>query len=195
MPRRSASPTPSSVSSSSSYSLTTASLSASSSSHKSLLSSLPAIPDLRFEQSYLATIRSFLHETDKEEALQQKLHEQEVKNGPDYAKPRKVQKTRGEGETELWLGALRVEWVPLLYVTVRDQVFSPLIQGVTWGLGTLLLGKFSAFVRDGLQSSRQYRNWQRSQANGSGASQPGRQRGGSKSLLEALGLTDIRRQS
>ncbi|SPO34912.1 uncharacterized protein PSFLO_00383 [Pseudozyma flocculosa] len=160
MPRRSSSLTSSATS--------VASSSASSDgrdSYKSPLSALPAVPDLRFEQSYISTIRGFLHETDKEQAQQEKSEELdekrssgqrddaegEVEVGDESSsaapqKPHHLQRTRAsDGEREIWIGALRVEWVPLLYVTIRDQVLSPLVQGAVWGIGSILLGKFSAF--------------------------------------------------
>lgn len=87
--------------------------SSSSSSDDALISKLPTLPDLRFEQSYLATIRNFLHE----EQPSSSNHHDESEKQPSSADAEedhhhKVELTHGkaEGDHELWLGNLRVEW-------------------------------------------------------------------------------------
>ncbi|KAJ9477053.1 hypothetical protein PHBOTO_000721 [Pseudozyma hubeiensis] len=148
--------------------------SSSSSSEDALTSKLPTLPDLRFEQSYLATIRNFLHE---EQPSSSNHHDESEKqpsthdSGEDHH--HKVELTHGKagGDHELWLGNLRVEWFPILYVTVRDQLLSPLVQGAVWGLGGLLLTQF-----------RQYLSASKASRSAKGA------RGGTPSILRSLGL-------
>lgn len=89
-----------------------------------------SIPDMRFEQSYLASIRSLIHEVSTTEAAddlkRQSGFENEKVDGdvadvlnaglssPDdkgQEKPPKVLATRSPaGEPEIWLGRLRIEW-------------------------------------------------------------------------------------
>ncbi|CBQ67512.1 conserved hypothetical protein [Sporisorium reilianum SRZ2] len=114
--------------------LSRTSSSSSSTSDDGLASKLPTLPDLRFEQSYLATIRGFLHEDTPQHDADEKHHRVDVTH------------SAVRDEHELWLGNLRVEWFPILYVTLRDQLVSPLIQGAVWGLGGLLLAQVRQFV-------------------------------------------------
>lgn len=76
------------------------------------------LPDQRFEQSYLASIRGYVHELDKEAAEDIKEERQDEKdaekgrepNGQDE-QPHHIMKSQDpKGEHELWLGSLRIEW-------------------------------------------------------------------------------------
>ncbi|CAD6916298.1 unnamed protein product [Tilletia controversa] len=138
---------------------------------KSPLGALPrAMPDMRFEQSYLATIRGFVHELTPEEGEQEKRAVREDRHGShpdpaDGAEEEEKKKTRKGGakgddehkvvatvsrtsEPELWLGNLKIEWYPLLWVTFRDQIVSPLVQGAVWGIAGLALAQTRAFMLD-----------------------------------------------
>ena len=43
------------------------------------------------------------------------------------------------------LSSKMIRW-PLLYLTVRDQIMSPIIQGAVFGVGGLALSQLSAFL-------------------------------------------------
>lgn len=62
---------------------------------------------MRFEQSYLASIRGFVHELDPEEAQEEK---QEAKGEKDAASSTIVKGKGPKGEPELWIGRLRIDW-------------------------------------------------------------------------------------
>ncbi|ETS63378.1 hypothetical protein PaG_01659 [Moesziomyces aphidis] len=109
----------------------------SSTSSKPALAKLPTLPDLRFEQSYIATIRGFLHEDSPNSADADTTHGHEHKV--------KVTRPAPDEHTQLWLGNLRVEWSSVLWVTVRDQLLSPLVQGAVWGVGGILLTQFRQY--------------------------------------------------
>jgi len=65
---------------------------------------LPAIPDLRFEYSYLKNVQPFV-------------------------KIKRVGRQReGESPHEI----IEIEWRQVLWVTLRDQVIHPLLQGTLW---------------------------------------------------------------
>ncbi|CEH12598.1 Protein of unknown function DUF1770, fungi [Ceraceosorus bombacis] len=162
------------------------------------------LPDLRFEQSYLASVRGYIHELEHEAAqdikaarkegddLDEKmgganLKEEEkgerlvvdeaahpgAKQGErlvvdEAAHPgaKQVQLSKSpKGEPELWLGSLRIEWVPLLYLTIRDQLLSPLIQGAVWGLAGIVLVKARQaaviVARVGLREAINQAGWRR----------------------------------
>ena len=61
------------------------------------------IPDLRFEHSYLKGISKF-------------VHTEHISDGD------------GEGHTEV----VKVDWGNVAWITFRDQMFMPLLQGLVW---------------------------------------------------------------
>ncbi|PWN44754.1 hypothetical protein IE81DRAFT_345446 [Ceraceosorus guamensis] len=170
----------------------TSTSSSSSTSDKPLLNPLALsssiLPDLRFEQSYLASIRGYVHELEHEAAqdikaarkegddLAEKTGGANLKEGEkgerlvvdeaSQSGAKKVQLSKSpKGEPELWLGSLRIEWVPLLYLTIRDQLLSPLIQGAVWGLAGIALVKARqaavVVARVGLREAMNQSGWRR----------------------------------
>ena len=75
---------------------------------------ITAIPDMRFEQSFLASIRGFVHEVEHDTAEELKGERREgsgEKPKKHGEKKRNIVATRSRtGEPELWLGRLRIEW-------------------------------------------------------------------------------------
>ncbi|PWN53611.1 hypothetical protein IE53DRAFT_383865 [Violaceomyces palustris] len=193
---------------SSSPSSSSSSLSSSDEDDHSLLEkvTLPQVPDLRFEQSYLATVRSFIHEVDHRDPVQEKISQRKgwetrfsaisekelvgfSTNEEEEAEQAGEEEKRGQvdefvveagekNESELWLGDLRIEWGPLLYVTIRDQILSPLVQGALWGVAGIAFAQLKTY----LQVRRGVR----------GATSSARGAGG-KSLFDAIGLVPKRR--
>ncbi|KAE8234293.1 hypothetical protein CF326_g667 [Tilletia indica] len=154
-----------------------------------------AMPDMRFEQSYLATIRGFMHELQPEEGEEEKRAVREDRHGTDdhdaegekteggrEKEHRVVATVSRTSEPELWLGNLKVEWYPLLWVTFRDQIISPLVQGTVWGLAGLALAQTRSFMMERRRLSAQHAPSHRSSASKGSSSSVG------KSLLQALGL-------
>ena len=91
---------------------------------------LPVIPDLRFEQSYLKSIKGFVH----------------IKEGP---QERGIVEAKDKGKEELPQESaqvrsdvnpivdsshhlVRIDWSQVAWITTRDQVISPLLQGALW---------------------------------------------------------------
>ena len=64
-------------------------------------SHIPAIPDLRFEQSYLKSIAPYLH----------------------------TRTIDGAGSEHEAVEIVSVQWNKILWITARDQILSPLLQG------------------------------------------------------------------
>ncbi|KAI0683858.1 hypothetical protein BC835DRAFT_1422879 [Cytidiella melzeri] len=77
---------------------------------------MPAVPDLSFERTYIKSIKPYIH--------------------------MKVSETHADGDgqtTELLTRTkeaevLRIDWGMILWVTFRDQLLPPFLQGAAWGL-------------------------------------------------------------
>jgi hypothetical protein len=112
---------------------------------------LPVIPDLRFESSYIRSVRRYIdfervesapaQRTDAELADQALLAHYEVLNASLNAQGDLLvsEKDIKEGEAVVVRPAssgpreiIRVQWKSVIWVTVRDQVISPLLQGALW---------------------------------------------------------------
>ena len=82
----------------------------------------PSVPDLRFEYSYLRSIRPLVHvervtpPTDEKG----KGKEKAVEDDEEGSQVVKLEET------------VTVDWGRLVWVTTRDQVLSPFIQGAAW---------------------------------------------------------------
>ncbi|KII84273.1 hypothetical protein PLICRDRAFT_358975 [Plicaturopsis crispa FD-325 SS-3] len=90
------------------------------------LTRLPVIPDLRFEQSYLRSIAAYVHVSPGDET---------------HAKDAAWRRESGE-VAALPSPAHRVvsiDWGNVVWVTARDQVLSPLLQGALWGVASQYL--------------------------------------------------------
>jgi hypothetical protein len=74
---------------------------------------LPAIPDLRFEYSYLKNIQPFV----KIKRVATRAHAREGEVEVAEESPREI---------------IEIEWGKVLWITLRDQVISPLLQGTLW---------------------------------------------------------------
>lgn len=73
------------------------------------------IPDLRFEYTYLKRIVPYVHVQ---------------RRGEDKGKGKEGEETAesAEGGQEV----VTVEWGKVIWITTRDQVISPLLQGALW---------------------------------------------------------------
>ncbi|KAF8155947.1 hypothetical protein B0H34DRAFT_808905 [Crassisporium funariophilum] len=125
---------------------------------------LPVIPDLRFEFSYLRSIRPYIeiqkstpatqptnvdevdqallggqgYETvdapgDESEKKEFSSHENTLTSTPAASTPASI-------PSEIIL----VNWKKVIWITARDQVMSPLLQGAVWALASYYLTPFSA---------------------------------------------------
>ncbi|EKM57511.1 uncharacterized protein PHACADRAFT_251182 [Phanerochaete carnosa HHB-10118-sp] len=79
--------------------------------------SVPTIPDLRFEHTYLKNIRQHVH----------------VK----YMQTKSISDVTGKSEAQessQGTEVVHVAWGKVLWITVREQVIGPLAQGLLWGV-------------------------------------------------------------
>lgn len=72
----------------------------------------PPIPDMRFEHIYIRSVKPYIH----------------VEDAPNVEGDRAVKTVAGAGSGEV----VRVQWGHVLLVTLRDQILSPLVQGILW---------------------------------------------------------------
>lgn len=86
---------------------------------------LPIIPDLRFEHSYLRSIQPYVairhvptHSTNLESEYVNLDGSEEVEKGQE------LQNVRSE--------VIHIQWGRVTWVTTRDQIISPLLQGALW---------------------------------------------------------------
>ncbi|GAA5990163.1 hypothetical protein JCM5350_002527 [Sporobolomyces pararoseus] len=133
---------------------------------------IPPIPDLRYEQGILSSIKPFLHTTttprrqgtrgnkSSEEKRETEEHEEKFET-IEKTVLASSQLTAGHGrETELeqgshqsdalMSGGLRIEWGMVTYVLFRDQVVFPLLQGVLWGMAGIYLNGLWEWNRERL---------------------------------------------
>ncbi|KAI9063771.1 hypothetical protein FKP32DRAFT_1592182 [Trametes sanguinea] len=99
---------------------------------------MPPVPDLRFEYSYVRSVAPYIHvdRTTSESApapgtASEKGKERERLGGERDA----TQVNTAVRATEV----VRVDWGRVLWITTRDQVISPLLQGALWGVASHFL--------------------------------------------------------
>ncbi|CAE6476854.1 unnamed protein product [Rhizoctonia solani] len=116
------------------------------------LSPLPikSLPDLRFEQSYLLALKPFVHiradESVNEKAKPQPSVENPVVESVALAEPVGLDIViRGAGVSRYGTPE-RIEWGKIAWITIRDQVIAPLVQGTVWGSASIFLGPASRKV-------------------------------------------------
>lgn len=100
---------------------------------------IPPVPDLRFEYSYVRSVAPYVHieQVSSEQAsipTSEKGKEKAVE-GVDAVEP-------ATGATRQVTDVVRVDWGRVVWITTRDQVISPLLQGALWCvISTLLLSQ------------------------------------------------------
>lgn len=101
-------------------------------------SRLPVIPDLRFEYSYLRSVRPYIQierSTSAIPLVDPALddHEYERINIPGVEKETERNDKSLRSPTSIPASEIiHVQWGKLIWITVRDQVVSPLLQGALW---------------------------------------------------------------
>jgi len=80
---------------------------------------IPPLPDLRFESSYLRSIRAYVH-------VERLKAERRDEKGKGIA--------TGDETSEGLREVVTVQWGKVVWVTTRDQILSPLLQGAVWGV-------------------------------------------------------------
>ncbi|GFZ46242.1 hypothetical protein JCM24511_04489 [Saitozyma sp. JCM 24511] len=115
---------------------------------KRVRAAMPPMPDLRFEQSYLLSIRPFLTPRPTRHAVADRgpVPVDEKKGGAGASLLEPAQ----DDAVFHWGREVDVDWRMVSWVTIRDQVISPLVQGALWGWGTLLLVSTAASLRSAL---------------------------------------------
>ncbi|KAF6764286.1 hypothetical protein DFP72DRAFT_1059283 [Ephemerocybe angulata] len=114
-----------------------------------------AIPDLRFEYSYMRSLQSFVKITRTEvyEPSRKPVPLEDDSDEGSYEKLDFDSETGQPGEGEVGRNAaattvsstevIEVQWGKVLWITTRDQVISPLIQGALWAIASSYLTPFT----------------------------------------------------
>ncbi|KIR53264.1 hypothetical protein I315_04301 [Cryptococcus gattii Ru294] len=97
---------------------------------------MPPLPDLRFEPKPGKRSRSDLAEKP----------EQEVGTG--------MVQSADRNEVYFWGREVDVDWSRVAWVTIRDQLFAPLVQGALWGWATIFLSATGVVLRASLYPAR-----------------------------------------
>ncbi|KAI0350834.1 hypothetical protein OH77DRAFT_992268 [Trametes cingulata] len=106
---------------------------------------IPAVPDMRFEYSYVRSVAPYVH------------LEKTTSGGPSQAVSEKGKEKAAIGtdvgelavatsSTSRAVEVARVEWGRILWITTRDQVISPLLQGALWGVASHFLRPLGALL-------------------------------------------------
>ncbi|GMK55405.1 hypothetical protein CspeluHIS016_0204610 [Cutaneotrichosporon spelunceum] len=91
-------------------------------------STMPPLPELRFEQAYIRSLMPALYtETGKDV-------KSEIREGHEVG----------------------VVWKAAMWITVRDQVISPFLQGAFWGILGLISGALRGSLRSSWAASRKH---------------------------------------
>ncbi|KAF9010114.1 hypothetical protein BDQ17DRAFT_1273845 [Cyathus striatus] len=101
----------------------------------------PPIPDLRFEYSYLRSIRPYVQ-------LRRSTPLPEDSDDGEYEKIGLTLAEKGKQKQSdipaVGGEIIDVQWNKVLWVTTRDQVISPLLQGALWALASYFITPFFA---------------------------------------------------
>lgn len=92
-------------------------------SHARRVPALP-IPDLRFEHTYLKNIRPHIRVEHTEEQASESLIQEKSEETHDILTPRDV---------------VHVAWGKMIWITTKEQIISPLVQGVLWWVQRLMI--------------------------------------------------------
>lgn len=102
---------------------------------------LPVIPDLRFEYSYLRSVRPYV-QIERSSSASMPMDVHPVDPAHEYERiniPGDQKETEGNDKTLFPTPILasdseiiHVQWGKVIWITVRDQVVSPLLQGALW---------------------------------------------------------------
>ncbi|CAL1699296.1 unnamed protein product [Somion occarium] len=107
-----------------------------------------AVPDLRFEQSYLRSVRPYVR---VEEIRTEEIFRDE--KGKAVARDDNFPPESPEGRVVvLHEENIHIQWGPVLWATTRDQVISPLLQGALWGIAGYFLQPAFAALRSKISS-------------------------------------------
>ena len=104
---------------------------------------LPVIPDLRFESSYVRSVRRYIDIERVGPSTDPTDEDILTLIGDDYEKVDTASDSDGQNTKSSSEGGgvaarggpseiIRVQWKSVIWVTLRDQLISPLVQGALW---------------------------------------------------------------
>ncbi|OCF39459.1 hypothetical protein I317_06732 [Kwoniella heveanensis CBS 569] len=108
---------------------------------------MPPMPDLRFEQSFLLSIRPYLTPRPTIKTIEEKGS---MPSGASHNESKSLVSGAEDDQVFHWGRQVDVDWKQVGWVTLRDQIVSPLLQGMIWGWATLFLASTGAVLRSSL---------------------------------------------
>ncbi|GAA5870313.1 hypothetical protein JCM16303_001960 [Sporobolomyces ruberrimus] len=155
---------------------------------------IPPIPDLRYEQGILSSLKPFLHsvtpsttttptsgkgkekrETEEHQEKLETVAKTVLASSQLTAQGDERHERKGD-QSDALMGPLTIEWGMVSYVILRDQVVFPLLQGVLWGMAGIYLNGLWEWNRSRLAAKNLAQGARRTQGSGPG-------------LLSRLGLS------
>ncbi|KAF8137472.1 hypothetical protein EV363DRAFT_1254274 [Boletus edulis] len=109
------------------------------------------IPDLRFEQVYLKRIQDCIHIEPVARNVKEKGREQPAEVDTDDSEFATV--THATPLINSSQQVVRVDWGKIAYITLRDQVMMPLLQGMLWGIIGTYYRPFVVYARGSLRGN------------------------------------------
>ncbi|KIJ61566.1 hypothetical protein HYDPIDRAFT_115728 [Hydnomerulius pinastri MD-312] len=107
------------------------------------------IPDLRFEQTYLSRIRTCIHIESAAQGAKEK--QKEPTESAEEEEATYIAATHVNPLINSSQQVVRVDWGKVAYITLRDQVMMPLLQGMLWGIIGTYYRPLVNLAKDSLQ--------------------------------------------
>ncbi|TFK84379.1 hypothetical protein K466DRAFT_496699 [Polyporus arcularius HHB13444] len=98
---------------------------------------IPPVPDLRFEYSYTRSISPYVH-VERVPAPPSGKGKEKAVDGEEEQDPLAAAVSSGE--------VIRVDWGQVIWITTKDQIISPLVQGALWGVASHFLRPLGALL-------------------------------------------------
>ncbi|KAF8069092.1 hypothetical protein FPV67DRAFT_1105488 [Lyophyllum atratum] len=105
---------------------------------------LPVIPDLRFEHSYLRSISRYITVRRRQPLERVRVEREYHDDGFERVEREKVEEFKPSTLSNVSSEVIDIQWSRVAWITTRDQVISPLLQGALWALASYFLTPFSA---------------------------------------------------
>ncbi|KAF9446488.1 hypothetical protein P691DRAFT_803909 [Macrolepiota fuliginosa MF-IS2] len=105
---------------------------------------LPVIPDLRFEYSYLRSVSPYVQVERLHHSAQRQPSADDLLEDYEKVDVHSEEDVSIEETASIPKEVVHVQWKKVLWITTRDQVISPMLQGALWAIASYFLTPYSA---------------------------------------------------
>ncbi|KAI0366787.1 hypothetical protein BV20DRAFT_619776 [Pilatotrama ljubarskyi] len=106
---------------------------------------IPPVPDMRFEYSYVRSVAPYVHlevaPPAEPSVIASEKGKEKAVEGADAGEVSVPARSSSRA-----VEVARVEWGRIFWITTRDQVISPLVQGALWGVASHFLRPLGALL-------------------------------------------------